>query len=314
VNPHITLFFYEHRGSVGRPSSHLRGKGWRGGFIASSIEHFLKLDLKKWVRLMSDLELLPRIMDEDLAFLWLQRFHGNVTIIPRVSLIDYPRLLSNPTPETLAGYIDGGQRRTWPKLHMIENRVRIERKITSCRRRLRRALLQANGNEEHAQRILYGMGSGSDLDPALNESDPLARSGRIPSEGMQRSRLGHRRRPTSYAHSPLAHSSLSSEYRPATQPAADQNDTFDTANVYTFAQQPERPRGGYESENEEDDDDNASLSSETDTEDDMTSNTEDDDDDDVILADNQSNHESTEDENTITMEPCLMIHQTSDES
>ncbi|RKP08661.1 acyl transferase/acyl hydrolase/lysophospholipase, partial [Thamnocephalis sphaerospora] len=129
VNPHVTLFFYEHRGSVGRPSSHLRGKGWRGGFVASSLEHFLKLDLKKWVRIVSDLELLPRIMDEDLAFLWLQRFHGNVTIIPRASLSDYPRLLSDPSPERLAHYIDGGQRRTWPKLHMIENRILIERKI-----------------------------------------------------------------------------------------------------------------------------------------------------------------------------------------
>ncbi|RKP22692.1 acyl transferase/acyl hydrolase/lysophospholipase, partial [Syncephalis pseudoplumigaleata] len=129
VNPHVTLFFYEHRGSVGRPSSHLRGKGWRGGFVASSIEHALKLDLKKWVKIVSDLELLPRIMDEDLAFLWLQRFHGNVTIIPKAAIGDYPKLLSNPTFDSMVHYIDGGRRRTWPKLHMIENRMMIERKI-----------------------------------------------------------------------------------------------------------------------------------------------------------------------------------------
>ncbi|KAI8053219.1 acyl transferase/acyl hydrolase/lysophospholipase [Syncephalis plumigaleata] len=153
VNPHVTLFFYEHRGSVGRPSSHLRGKGWRGGFVASSIEHALKLDLKKWVKIVSDLELLPRIMDEDLAFLWLQRFHGNVTIIPKAAISDYPKLLSDPTFESMVHYMDGGRRRTWPKLHMIENRMLIEQKITACRRRLRRAqvnqvMSRANKNKK----------------------------------------------------------------------------------------------------------------------------------------------------------------------
>jgi hypothetical protein len=109
--------------------------------VASSIEHALKLDLKKWVKIVSDLELLPRIMDEDLAFLWLQRFHGNVTIIPKTAIGDYTKLLSNPTIESMAKYMDGGRRRTWPKLHMIENRMLIERKIAACRRKLRRVQL-----------------------------------------------------------------------------------------------------------------------------------------------------------------------------
>ena len=31
VNPHINLFFFSSRGSVGRPVTHRRGRGWRGG-------------------------------------------------------------------------------------------------------------------------------------------------------------------------------------------------------------------------------------------------------------------------------------------
>jgi hypothetical protein len=125
-------------------------------------------------------------MDEDLTFLWLQRFHGNVTIIPRASLDDYPRLLSDPTPERMAHYMDGGRRRTWPKLHMIANRMMIERKIALCRRRLRReqltttaALIAENNSNrvnavaegledeikvERIRVLLSGIGSGSEVD------------------------------------------------------------------------------------------------------------------------------------------------------
>jgi hypothetical protein len=47
TNPHIHLFFFAPRGSVGRPVAHRKGKGWRGGFILSALESYIKLDLSK---------------------------------------------------------------------------------------------------------------------------------------------------------------------------------------------------------------------------------------------------------------------------
>ncbi len=38
VNPHINLFFFSSRGAVGRPVTHRRGRGWRGGYLGSAIE------------------------------------------------------------------------------------------------------------------------------------------------------------------------------------------------------------------------------------------------------------------------------------
>src|SRR3569833_2549163 len=44
VNPHINLFFFSSRGSVGQPVTHRRGRGWRGGYLGSAAEQYIKLD------------------------------------------------------------------------------------------------------------------------------------------------------------------------------------------------------------------------------------------------------------------------------
>jgi len=140
VNPHIHLFFYAPRGSVGRPVSHRRGRGWRGGFLVASIEQFLKLDLSKWLKLIRDLELLPKVADQDWSSIWLQKFEGNITIWPHPSLLDFFYILEDPTYERLERMIKAGQRVTWPKLYMISNRLRIERAIQKGCETLRREL------------------------------------------------------------------------------------------------------------------------------------------------------------------------------
>jgi len=47
LNPHIHLFWFAPRGSPGKPVAHRKGKGWRGGFLLSAAEQFLKLELTK---------------------------------------------------------------------------------------------------------------------------------------------------------------------------------------------------------------------------------------------------------------------------
>lgn len=81
VNPHVHVFFYANQGSPGRPVTHLEGRGWRGGFLASTIEQMLKLDLAKWLKVLRSLKLLPTVNDQDWSSVWLQKFDGNVTIL-----------------------------------------------------------------------------------------------------------------------------------------------------------------------------------------------------------------------------------------
>lgn len=55
VNPHVHLFFFASRGSAGKPVAHRKGKGWRGGFLLSAAEQFLKLELTKNFKVPLDL-------------------------------------------------------------------------------------------------------------------------------------------------------------------------------------------------------------------------------------------------------------------
>ncbi|KAG0286740.1 hypothetical protein BGZ96_009207 [Linnemannia gamsii] len=133
VNPHVHLFFYAARGSIGRPVSHLSGEGWRGGFLAASIEQFLKLDLSKWLKVLRDLELLPKFMNQDWSWIWLQKFDGHVTILPKSGPSDWLQLLTDPSEDRMRHCLTVGEKQTFPKLHMIANRLKIEQMIAHCR-------------------------------------------------------------------------------------------------------------------------------------------------------------------------------------
>ncbi|KAL8782826.1 MAG: hypothetical protein Q9213_005065 [Squamulea squamosa] len=129
VNPHVNLFFFSSRGSVGRPVTHRKGRGWRGGYLGSAIETSIKLDLAKYLKILKHLELLPRPLGQDWSGIWLQQFSGTTTIWPKSRISDFYYLLSDPSPERLAYMIQAGQRSTFPKLLFIENRIKIERLI-----------------------------------------------------------------------------------------------------------------------------------------------------------------------------------------
>jgi predicted acylesterase/phospholipase RssA len=137
VNPHVNLFFFSSRGTVGRPVTHRRGRGWRGGFLGSATEQYLKLDLTKWLKVLRHLELLPRPLGQDWSNIWLQRFNGTITIWPKSIPSDFYYILSDPTPQRLANMIRVGQLSTWPKLKFIANRMKIERLIEAGRKSTR---------------------------------------------------------------------------------------------------------------------------------------------------------------------------------
>ncbi|KAK4106535.1 patatin-domain-containing protein [Parathielavia hyrcaniae] len=137
VNPHINLFFFSSRGSVGQPVTHRRGRGWRGGYLGSATEQYIKLDLTKWLRVLRQLELLPRPLGQDWSMLWLQTFGGTVTIWPKSRPVDFVRILSDPDPAGLARMIHEGQQSAFPKMKFVGNRLRVERLAERGRRESR---------------------------------------------------------------------------------------------------------------------------------------------------------------------------------
>ncbi|KAH9899860.1 patatin-domain-containing protein [Cubamyces lactineus] len=152
VNPHVHLFFFAPQGSAGKPVAHSKGKGWRGNFLLSAAEQWLKLELTKNFKLIRDLDLLPQLLGQDWSSVFLQRFEGSVTIWPRTRLMDWLHILSDPDPAELERMMRIGQLVTWPKLHMIDNRYRLERQIFLGRQGVRRAM-QSRSREHMAVKI-----------------------------------------------------------------------------------------------------------------------------------------------------------------
>ncbi|KAM7192550.1 protein of unknown function (DUF3336) domain containing protein [Rhypophila sp. PSN 637] len=138
VNPHINLFFFSSRGSVGQPVTHRKGRGWRGGYLGSATEQYIKLDLTKWLRVLRQLELLPRPLGQDWSQLWLQTFGGTVTIWPKCKFpSDFIHILDDPDPARLARMIHEGQHSAFPKIKFISNRLKVERLAEAGRRATR---------------------------------------------------------------------------------------------------------------------------------------------------------------------------------
>ncbi|PWN47704.1 patatin-domain-containing protein [Violaceomyces palustris] len=140
VNPHVHLFHFGSKGAPGRPTAHRKGKGWRGGFVLSASEHVLKLHLKMNFKIIRDLDLLPAILGQDWSSVFLQPFGGAVTIWPKTRFWDWVRILSDPDRKELARMMRVGQSVTFPKIHMIENRVRLEKAVERGRKLCRQAI------------------------------------------------------------------------------------------------------------------------------------------------------------------------------
>ncbi|KAH6653855.1 acyl transferase/acyl hydrolase/lysophospholipase [Truncatella angustata] len=157
VNPHISLFFFSSRGTVGSPVTHRKGRGWRGGYLGSATEQYIKLDLTKWLKVLKHLELLPRPLGQDWSQLWLQQFGGTITIWPKSKPSDVLRILSDPDPDRLARMIHEGQQSAFPKLQFIANRLKVERQIERGRREmmnLRKGSLENIIDEDDLQSLL----------------------------------------------------------------------------------------------------------------------------------------------------------------
>ncbi|KAG8747549.1 hypothetical protein FRC10_000685 [Ceratobasidium sp. 414] len=146
-------------------SLNLLFNGWRGGFLLSAAEQYLKLELTKNFKVIRDLELLPRLLGQDWSSVFTQKFEGSVTIWPRTRFKDWLNILSDPDEQELERMMTVGQRVTWPKLHLIENRVRIEREIY----RGRKALRQTAAPPARSAAPDVDMDASADAGPSNNE-------------------------------------------------------------------------------------------------------------------------------------------------
>ena len=55
-----------------------------------------------------------------------QRYSGDITILPKISYANFPRVLTNPTTDFMEQAMLSGERATWPKLTEVRNHCAVE--------------------------------------------------------------------------------------------------------------------------------------------------------------------------------------------
>ncbi|RKP16652.1 putative esterase of the alpha-beta hydrolase superfamily [Rozella allomycis CSF55] len=98
-----------------------------------------------------DLGIFPSIMHRVRSILS-QRYMGDITIVPLMSIVDLFRLFSNPTKERILDYVRKGELATWPKLSIIQNHCRVETTLDEILYNLRCIMIdQLNINKSIGQ-------------------------------------------------------------------------------------------------------------------------------------------------------------------
>lgn len=129
MNPHIIPFIHRTLGTAGEPSPVDLGGRIKNSFIFSFLELCLKMDMKKWLKLMRYMDLTPSLGNVDFRKVYLQEFFGTVTISPKIDYVlmwGFWMLFSDPSEKDMELYFRYGKNLTFPKLQMIHHRQHLE--------------------------------------------------------------------------------------------------------------------------------------------------------------------------------------------
>jgi predicted acylesterase/phospholipase RssA len=98
----------------------------------------MEWDIRNRALKLSCLGLFPRIFGQDISKVFKQKYHGNLTIVPRFTAMQTVGLkaLSNPNVIDMEVYLKYGQIATWPYLNVIRDMIRLEKSLDECLTRL----------------------------------------------------------------------------------------------------------------------------------------------------------------------------------
>lgn len=123
VNPHVVPFLAkeEDEPDMHRPSSALApGPSW-----LSTLARLAKGEALHRMHVLAELGVFPNAMTKLRSVLG-QRYAGDITIMPEISYMQFPHILTNPTSEFMEQAMLNGERATWPKLSRVRNHLAVE--------------------------------------------------------------------------------------------------------------------------------------------------------------------------------------------
>ena len=136
VNPHVVPFLVKEEDSIAaeaqRSTSTLSGAPtW-----LHSMTNLAKGEALHRMHVMAELGIFPNTLTKAVSVLS-QKYSGDITIFPEISYTDFPRMLKNPTTESMQQAMLCGERATWPKMSRIRNHCAIELALDDAVQKLR---------------------------------------------------------------------------------------------------------------------------------------------------------------------------------
>ena len=136
VNPHVVPFLVKEEDSITQQAQQSTSSVAAGPTWMNSLSHLAKGEALHRMHSMAEMGIFPNTLTKTISVLS-QKYSGDITIFPEISYADFPRMLSNPTPEYMEHAQLCGERATWPKMSRIRNHCAIELALDDAVQRLR---------------------------------------------------------------------------------------------------------------------------------------------------------------------------------
>ncbi|CAJ1941726.1 unnamed protein product [Cylindrotheca closterium] len=91
-------------------------------------------DIRSRALKLGKLGLFPKIFGQDISKVFKQKYHGNLTLVPRFTAAQTFGLkaLVNPSVKEMEGYLKYGQVAVWPYVSVIRDMIRLEKSLDEC--------------------------------------------------------------------------------------------------------------------------------------------------------------------------------------
>jgi TAG lipase/steryl ester hydrolase/phospholipase A2/LPA acyltransferase len=185
VNPHVVPFLAKDdylspdgNNDRPRPGANPDEMNW-----ANTLTTLAKEEALHRLQFLAEMGIFPNLVTK-LRSVLSQRYSGDITILPEMSLHDLPSLMKNPTSDFMLRSCLAGERATWPKLSRIRDRCATELALDRAVHRLRARVVfseKHQGLEQHHRSIgnlhLHGRTEGSALEAKGQHARPRRQSG-----------------------------------------------------------------------------------------------------------------------------------------
>ncbi|KAF2275030.1 patatin-domain-containing protein [Westerdykella ornata] len=142
VNPHVVPFLAREEDTIAADAQQQAAVSATSTWI-HDLANLAKEEASHRLQFLSELGIFPNYLTKIRSVIN-QRYSGDITIFPSISYSQFPKVLSNPTPEFMQQCLLTGERATWSKLSRIQNHLAIELALDDTLRQLRaRAVFSA---------------------------------------------------------------------------------------------------------------------------------------------------------------------------